>query len=499
MDLQDYVNILHKTEQAEDVNRWKLEGFRVWPLFRARVIPMFKDKGSFYSEPAVHAQGRIGLKQRLIAIYQSFRFRSAFRRKADRLFAGVSCDVLLYSKNHSHTDKVAGRWYDRFVDPFDDVLKPDYTIRKLVLVNAQDKPLDGYSKEVLLLDHADLQTSFHYRRQWKKMTRLSETEAYRSICSLTGIDFPARHLDSALKNVTYYFQLFDEVFSRIKPRIVFLKCHYEDDSSGLILAAKRHGIKTVDVQHGKQGVAHPMYSHWTKIPEGGYELLPDYFWNWGEESKYNIERWMNNKNIHRPVVGGNLWLAKWKSGAIRFTGTDAENAFIASLDRYEKVILFTLQPIEKGEMMPAFIAEAIRQSPPGWIWLLRKHPFQSIAANDLLAMTGPAQATVEAQHSGVIPLYELLRHTHVHITLWSSTAFEANDFGVPTILAHPFGLSLYEMQVKDKIFSGALTTDELLDRIRHPESMKAAPYIESDPEVIKRGLAEIGLPVTGSL
>ena len=138
--------------------------------------------------------------------------------------------------------------------------------------------------------------------------------------------------------------LFDQLLAIARPKHVLFECYYNADIFGLIAACKKRNIQTTDIQHGKQGTHHPMYSHWGKIPPEGYTMLPDFFWNWGEDSKTNIKRWqVENGSKHQPVVGGNLWLMQWKEKDI-YAPNSAEKEWIQSLVQYDRVVLFSLQP-----------------------------------------------------------------------------------------------------------------------------------------------------------
>ena len=75
---------------------------------------------------------------------------------------------------------------------------------------------------------------------------------------------------------------------------------------GLLLAAKRNGIRTIDIQHGVQSENDFLFSSWTNIPTNGYELLPDIFWCWSNVEKENIDKWtVNSDNLYSAFTGGN--------------------------------------------------------------------------------------------------------------------------------------------------------------------------------------------------
>ena len=93
---------------------------------------------------------------------------------------------------------------------------------------------------------------------------------------------------------------------------IYLTCWYTTETMGICAAARQLGIKTIDIQHGKQGKYQAMYSGWTTIPESGYSLMPDKFWCWGKPSCDHILASSPNRKIHLPFVGGYPWVDYYK-------------------------------------------------------------------------------------------------------------------------------------------------------------------------------------------
>lgn len=495
----ELADILRKVEEAgknSAVARAKFNGIYVWPVFRAQLISMFRNPEQYFASFPERRTESLSLKQQLLYRWYCFRFRRRFRRHVREVFAKHSTTgVLLYARNATHSDTINGRWYDRFVDPVYDLISKQVSVIKLEL----RKPKQNEKKEraipPLFLEETDLRSWWFYQDKLFPRTLLSASAGAQQIQHATGFDFRARHVDSAFGEILYYRELFREVFKVCKPEVVFLKCFYEHDAAGLVLAAKEAGIKTVDVQHGKQGVYHPMYSHWNCLPEEGYELLPDFFWTWGEESQTNIGKWMSGNKKHQPVVGGNLWLGKWKREDVH-TFSAAEKNKIAQWKQAAKVVLVTLQPLDKDQVIMPLLAEAVRRAPKNWIWLMRRHPFQHFTEADVQKYIGTGDPQIEVELASSLPLYALLKLVDYHITGWSSTGFEANNFGVPTVIIHPTGHSLYAAHIAQNIFSAAQTTDELLATIERNTQNIYSDYIETSLKCAESAMKQIGLNVT---
>ena len=163
--------------------------------------------------------------------------------------------------------------------------------------------------------------------------------------------------------------LFGRILERVKPKAVFFPCYYQANSMACILAARGRGIRTVDIQHGQQGDYHGMYANWNKPPSGGYQLLPDIFWCWGEQSAERINRWSRPVwPTHKGIVGGNPWMVR----QIAMPGpADQEAALDAVLKPGLAKVLLALQPVE--DALPPTVVDAIAAS-PNVQWLVRLHP-----------------------------------------------------------------------------------------------------------------------------
>ncbi len=303
-------------------------------------------------------------------------------------------------------------------------------------------------------------------------------------------------LSRIIQTLEVYIRLFTATLRRQRPRAVFLTTYYHLPCMGLIYAARRLGIPTVDVQHGKQGKYHAAYNHWTAIPANSYGLLPNYFWVWGEESKTNILAGREaDAHVHLPIVGGNLWLARWANGQFSYQPPHDAGDFYRRLKSAPKRILISLQPPHSH--IPDIILRAMQQSDPSWLWLIRLHPrsiqdkpaiMKQLDDNGLLARAECDFATQE-------PLYALLRETHHHITRFSTVCYEALYFQVATTLLGPEAHDLYADYIAKGIFYYARTADELLQSIAKAETegfaTESVPYIETRPEAAEAALARI--------
>jgi hypothetical protein len=226
---------------------------------------------------------------------------------------------------------------------------------------------------------------------------------------------------------------------------VFLSSWYFPDMMGLIAAARELGIATIDVQHGKQGRYQGMYSWWTSIPPGGYRLMPDHFWCWGTPSCEHILASSPERLHHRPVAGGFAWPDFYR----QYLSTSPPSDSVVAHDG--RRVLVTLQGPTGGhlEPIPDFILEYLRlDASRRDVFVFRGHPnFTQNAAycTRRLQDVPPERYTI---NDGSTNLYdELLRSTH-HITAFSSCCYEAEMFGVPTLLFGSEAQAIYAEEIQ---------------------------------------------------
>lgn len=273
----------------------------------------------------------------------------------------------------------------------------------------------------------------------------------RTVCKIYSILFLARYFEFRLK--------------QIKPKIVFIPEFYNAISMALSLASYRCNVKSIEYQHGAQNDYHRMYTHWDVIPKNGYALLPKYFWSWGDVSANRIRHWASKTNYHKVVVGGNLWMLRNKNGLDK---DDVENKeFRRFYPNDMKHILVTLQ--KWPDHFNFTLLSIIKDSPPNWYWHIRQHPLHKIPANDIekyFIINARTKKNLEIDYSSQASLYNILSNVDVHLTGFSTVAFEAQALGVPTIFFHENANHGFSGLIDNQDFYYADTQPELQDCLK---------------------------------
>lgn len=485
--------MLVEIEARFDVNSLRYKDMLVWPVIRLELWI------ELLSQPSVKARRqssnlrktphRPGVIRRLQLLFLRFKYWVEHKIQIASL-KREQADILFFSGAELHRFMLGDKFYNFYMDPWIEFAQQYYSCIKVEINTKSSRKIQPRVIPPVMLDFLPPP------RRPQDNGNISNFEMLTEVMELVtnGVQLSEQAIITKLNYIESYTAFFEDLLRALKPKAVFLICFYDIINMALIKTCKKLGVVSVDLQHGKQGKYHGLYTHWMKLPERGYDFLPDYFWNWGDESRSNInQRSPVDIQHHLPLVGGNLWLNKWKLDDW-YVENEEEKKFYARLAKLEKVILYSAQPIDVP--FPPHVLEAMRASPETWLWLIRLHPGQKGEQENI-------QKTLEA--SGVccfeisqaisLPLYALLKRCDYHVTCWSTVCYEALVFNVPTSIVHENGRIFYQEYIAKGIFFDALSSEELLKQIKQytgknivPES---SPYIVADRGTAKRVLDEI--------
>ena len=236
--------------------------------------------------------------------------------------------------------------------------------------------------------------------------------------------------------------------SRSNLKLIYVTSWYFPDVMGLIAAARELNIKVVDVQHGKQGKLQAMYTGWS-IPNCGYQMMPDFFWCWGQPSVDHILMSSPERDTHIPFVGGYPWIDYYRKYIF--------NPSQKKLDEQKKYVLVTLQPTQGDnfEPIPDFIVEyMVNSSKKNVFFIFRCHPngrerYLEYCRRRLSSVPNH----IYQIDNSVDNLYDRLSCVTHHITAYSSCCYEASVFGVPTLLFGADASSIYSDEIKNGLFT----------------------------------------------
>lgn len=491
-------------ERQVNVSGLRYKGLCLWPLVRLKLWNwMLHPEEAIPRPPSGLRQIAKGLKEGFFnpGFYKAYLTHTRqHKQHLVNLTAKGPVDILFFSRVEDHADWLEGGHYNRHVDPLMDDVSSRFRTMKLELLTGRTQSTLPRSKPTCFIDavdfvRADAQRSLITAFQHPDENALTGADSLLHSLGNTpfahGISKDLLQIEG--ERLCHYTRYFIEILTVLQPKVVFQVCYYYDLAMALNAACRKLGIKTVDIQHGKQGKYHGSYTHWCTVPAEGFELLPDYFWCWGETSVAHIKKWLpSGSERHLAIVGGNRWLAKWMQNGYQYDLKEG-STLLGTLKEYDKAILVSLQPLV--DLLPDALLEAIKQAPVSWKWLLRLHPRDKQKIPELCAKLHESDLEhVEVEASTSLPLYTLLGRATNHVTQWSSVCYEALQFRVPSVIIHPAGRSLFSEYIERGHFSYAEDARGILHALSksadsYPE--ESEPYIVTDTNTAEQSLLQI--------
>jgi hypothetical protein len=429
--------LLVRLEQKSDINEHRVGAIQLWPLLR-HVLWVELLRASPANEQSRPTRDRWLVSRARSAaavLYNNVTeiFPRDQRKLLDETRLFVSRPGYLQYMGESNL------YFDRIIDPLFFIARNRYLVAKMYIGSLPE------DRRLLLPGFPLRPRSVGHSTKIEHSVGLWVRDAANQV-GLCEESLLARfHI--VLRDFERWYRTGQTLFASM-PQLkrLYLACWYFPDMMGLTAAAKEVGVEVIDVQHGKQGKYQGMYSWWTRIPEDGYKMMPDRFWCWGRPSCQDILRASPNRIIHRPFVGGFPWIDWYR--------TFINPSVAGSVS--EKTILFTLQgPQGKSqEPIPDFIVKFLQNKRfADWRIRFRNHPnFKEGLGycQKRLAPVDPSRFTIADQKRNLYD--EFLEVTH-HITGYSSCCYEAESFGVPTLLFGEEAKAIYETDIACGRFS----------------------------------------------
>lgn len=252
-------------------------------------------------------------------------------------------------------------------------------------------------------------------------------------------------LDVNATNVIELFEarrkVFTCLFRIMRPQALLLTCYYGKEPA--IKAAKRLGIKVIEVQHGVIGKEHPAYNVYRDLDRS---CFPDHLLVFGgqELTTFNNPRFIYRTNVH-PV--GSFYVDYVR------TLYRPERQLHERISGYKRVVGVTLQWTYERRLIN-FIRETAKLDSSVLYVLIPR-----VQKKEYSGMGFPQNIVVIMDKN----FYELMTYCDFHSTVNSTCALEAPSLGVQNILVDIDGsASLYYEKVlsDDRVTRFANTPEE---------------------------------------
>jgi len=477
INLKDNLELINQIEDEFPVDKLKIEGVKIWPLIRLSFTQQAKRNSNIQKEKGKLGDLVLKLKIVLAEFWQSI----VDKKKSPRGL--VKSDVVYLLATDKRIEKVEDAYFAKFADSFINYVDEIGASRQIIEYSYDRKPKHPkYSKSTYISHKIQPVYIWIKIRSKLKAHKLQienwdHFESYMSTHELKDVLKSRSYYANRFIAVQAFRKVFNKILSKNQPKFMVFMGLHSMINFGLVQACRDKGVKSVEMQHGQQGSYHNMYTHWHKIPEEGYEMMPSHFWMWGTPNANNINSWAQHSKNHQALIGGNTWMSFVKNVKQRqFKKTERDGI---------KTILISCQLLD--DLYESPIKEAILNGPDDLRWFIRLHPSTLRRRQEVEEYFSECgHKGIEFDHANSAYIYDLLSEVDINITFWSTVAYEASAMGVPSIIIHPNGKEGMSKYIEQGIFQYAANAEEILQIIDKGNfAPEVEPFIETDSEIIK--------------
>lgn len=481
----EVLDAINSLEQRFPVQTWRAGDIDLWPTYRFRLhvnamnTVLLNDAAMGAGERLRHLANRASRALWRVPL-------AALRDRRRNAVVRPGTAAVFFSDGVSFV-RFGDTWFDRVMDPVMQVLE-ERGRPSLKLTPMAEAHVPRYMPSRFVqpaIDRIKVMAS-HRRAEIVvpefEMFHAAAPDAFGDIApSLKWLQVQAGRLD-ALAN------WFGRILERSGASHAFVNTYYSLEGLAFVRAARRLGLRSIDVQHGMQGPHHVAYARWVSPPACGYSTLPDEFWVWGREEASAIEAWRSGCATHVPRVTGNFWLQRWRDGTDPLVARYLEQSrTLRSSQPQVAQVLVCLSWGVPGEETDKLI-EAAKLCGPSVAWWWRMHPVQSSQSADLarrLEQRGLDGSLVKQVTD--LPLYALLRLTDLTVCHSSTVIQEAAELGVPSVVTSDYGAELHAGLIERGVVLHANDARAIADAIM---TLSVRPRLASKPAVVDRNSLE---------
>jgi len=422
------IEFLKEVETTYDVKSIKVKGVEVWPFLRWPYASAYGIKHAFkISAPKPSLWSKI---KRVRNIFYGFL----------NLFQGYN--YMLFS------DTMEIRMInDRYVNKLAEILTSELGKKRILYIeNPAAKPHFKRSeisvRKIISLDLFNIICYLLHIVNRKKLVIDNET-ILMEISRKYDLDFDYTAL---ISHFFCYIELFRYLFMAYKPRIVFVSQYYGIHQA-VIYAAKKQGIKTIELQHGIISKGHLAYNVFMELDKS---FFPDYLFAFGDYVKNVFDEdnhFMNKENV---VAIGSMYIDyinnEYKPSA------EITTLFKSLRNKYKKIITISSQWILENELIDFLIKSASLSRDVLYVFVPR------VMNKDYSNANFPENVILLKD----LDVYQIIREADVHSTMWSTCALEAPALGVPNALINIRGFA-------EKYYLNVLTNRAVTKFVDTPE------------------------------
>lgn len=438
-------HFINQLEATKPVDEWKIDGVHLWPFMRVKLFfALLAQSEKSHNEQRVKAtpvkdSAHAGfLQSKINRIKQSNKY---LRFEAKQHLRKLPNTDYLIATSATHRTEFQNKSFNKFADPLLDQL--------FTGLNLETSPNHFYNREKVnrpkqvryFYDYFNAVLKSEERKERIQQEKKVELDQYAQFLEevetvlkvdLGSVGITEEALVKTMDRFHDFAETYELILDRVKPKVVLTVCFYSFSVMVLNYVAKKKGLKTIEIQHGPQSDVHMGYAAWNKVPDEGFNTLPQYFWNWDKYSYKVISAWTDQQSHHHCFVAGNPWMQ-----------------YLNKSVGHRDIVLYSLQNLTFEHLFPPYLVETIKQSTHEW-WI-RLHPRQLEYLDDVQQFFKNKNITdkVNIDEATTLPLPVVLSRTIVHVTNFSGCTLEAADLGIPSVVIDIRGKDAFEALIEE--------------------------------------------------
>lgn len=273
--VSDITNTIIKIESDNGLFNWQVKGVVVWEILRAKIydaILLHNDSNASAGKKK-NTIGSILIKVK----NKFFKYVNAFVYHP--YFDNQPVDTIIFESSRKLLYKGS------YIDPHTKFLHDDLIKKKTRVAKYQSSfSFDRLAKRTLDIKHLDLVYLISsFRSKFRSIVFTSdEQKKIKAIEEVFlkefGIKFNFTALvENEVKVFDSNFIFFNSLLKKKQPKEIYIVNFC--DKPALITAAKRNGIKVIDIQHGFMSPDDIIY-HYPNVEAGSLKYFPDKFYAW---------------------------------------------------------------------------------------------------------------------------------------------------------------------------------------------------------------------------
>lgn len=480
------LDFLNQIEKEFPVKEWKLFGFHIWPVIRISLgLRLFLNNYVREENQLSSSQNSV-VSDSCSSIYSSL--YNSIKDSSNNQSLNKNYDVIFLNVSSTRYYKLGEKWYNPFSDSFINYLERE-NINSLVLeyTDTKDSKIPRYRPSRYIgagLNLMNLKVLIEKKFSKTDVTHLKDFDKFLSL-----VELPADFFITKILRVSNYSAYFERLLKKSKPSLVIVEGFYSYIAMGLLLAASRQKLQSIDVQHGVQSENDFLFSNWTGIPVKGYQLLPEIFWCWTKFEKENIDNWTTKTNgNYSSFIGGNP--------VLELTDNDVQINFyrkqIRSITNSNKKPVNILYTHQASYEISELLFKLINSAPDNWNWFIRFHPQYPQAQGEVLAKLAKYNLkNIITENLTGYPLPLLLEEMDLHVTEFSSSVIEAEMLGIPSILLSRAGADLFGNQISAGTAKFVSTSEDFFAHAENFLKRENKTFISANKENFKAGIDKL--------